>query len=110
MKKIARTLCVLALLLAGLSSANVAHAATTFYNVTAISTPQGEIGQIWLVATNGFAFCQQHGFNTMTNFTGVCGEDESNYLDHDFYANTWYYRRSGSKNGCYPLFSSITCS
>lgn len=46
----------------------------------------------------------------MTNFTGTCGEDENSYLDHDFYSDTWHFRRSTDKNGCYPLFSSITCS
>jgi hypothetical protein len=109
MKKLARSLCVLTLLLAGLTGANAAHAATTFYNVTATS-PEGYPWQIWLTAANGFAFCADQGFDTMTNFTGTCGEDESSYLEHDFYADTWYFVRSGSKNGCYPLFSSITCS
>lgn len=109
MRKTARNLCVLALLLAGLSSAEVASAATTFYNVTA-TTPQSETAQIWLTAFNGFAFCDQHGYDTMVNFTGACGEDENNYLDHDFYSDTWHYRRSSDKNGCYPLFSSITCA
>lgn len=106
MKKTARILCVLALAIAGLAGA--AHAATTYSNVTA-TTPQGYTAQIWITAANGFAFCAQHGHNTMINYTGTCGEDESAYLDHDFFANTWYFRSSGSKNGCYPLFSSITC-
>jgi len=109
MRKLARNLCAVVLLLAGLVSANDAHAATTFYNVTA-TTPQGETREIWLTAFNGFAFCAQRGFRTMIDFTGACGVDEDNYLDHDFYSNTWYFRRSSDKNGCYPLFSSITCS
>lgn len=109
MKKITRNLCILALLLAGLVSANAAHAATTFYNVTATSQ-QGYTTQIWLNAFNGFAFCNQNGFHTMIDFTGACGLDEDVYLDHEFYSNTWITRNSTSKNGCYPLFSSITCS
>ncbi|MCP3061119.1 hypothetical protein LXT21_20265 [Myxococcus sp. K38C18041901] len=88
-------------------TAGTARADTTFHDVT--EAYQGNPWQIWLTAGNGFSFCRQRGFNTMVDFTGTCGEDESSYLDHVFATNTWVLRSSGSMNGCYPLFSSITC-
>lgn len=85
-----------------------AAAGTTFYNPRGV-TANGTSAQIWIVAGNGFAFCRQRGYRTMSNYTGTCGEDESSYLDHVFSSNQWVFRSSGSKNGCYPLFASITC-
>lgn len=82
----------------------------TFYSPRARPANGTGVRSIWLTASNGFAFCKQYGYDTMESFTGTCGEDESSYLDHEFSTDTWIFRRSGSKNGCYPLFASITCT
>ncbi|AKQ66108.1 hypothetical protein A176_003020 [Myxococcus hansupus] len=107
MKTLVRKMAKSTALLALLGTAGVAQADATFYNVTA--NYQGYEREIWLTAANGFAYCEARGYRVMVAFTGVCGEDESAYLDHVFGTTTWIPRSSGSRNGCYPLFSSITC-
>ena len=107
MKTLVRNMAKSTALLALLGTAGAAQADVTFYNVTA--SYLGYEREIWLTAANGFAYCDARGYNMMVAFTGSCGEDESSYLDHVFETKTWIPRSSGTRNGCYPLYSSITC-
>lgn len=84
-------------------------AADTWYCNVAVVDAYGTSREVFVEDENGFAYCKDRGFKTMTDFTGTCGVDEWTYMEHDWDTNTWYRKDSGSKNGCWPLFSCIRC-
>lgn len=69
----------------------------------------GQLDYIFIEAKNGTQFCKEEGYRNATGGSIYCGEDESTYVEFDWYSQTWKSKSTGSKNQCYPLYRSITC-
>lgn len=104
-----RILFAVGLVVASTATVSTASAAATWYCSVSEVNQNGYSYDIWLRAGNGFIYCMDRGFRTMVDYTSKCGEDELSYLDYDSSSGTWVNKASGSKNGCYPLFSCIRC-
>jgi len=95
--------------IAAVSAQSFATSSATFNHPTVMTT-SGSSSAFFVNATNGEYFCEGFGFEQMTSGTIKCGEDESSYANFNWNDKAWEYEDTGSKNQCYPLFASITCS
>ena len=106
--KMMKKLLISLLSVAALSSA--ANAATvTFYDVTQNVPPASNNFSIWAGAYNAYGYCYMKGFDDALTYTTSCGEDEMSFAEYKG-GNKWSTRSSGSKNQCYPILDSVTCS
>jgi len=85
-----------------------AAAAKTFYYPKR-PNQYGRLDYIFIEAKNGTQFCKEEGYRNATGGSIYCGEDESTYVEFDWYSQSWKSKSTGSKNQCYPLYRSITC-
>lgn len=57
------------------------------------------------------AYCRALGFEEVSDYeANDCEEDESAYAVFDETDQCWKLKNTGSKNGCYAVISSVTCS
>lgn len=104
MKKLLVSLLAFAALSSAANAANI-----TFYNVTQKVPPYTPSFSIWAGALNAYGFCYMKGFDDALTYTTTCGEDESTFAEYKG-GNRWRTRDSGSKNQCYPILDSVTCT
>ena len=91
-------------------SLNAFATSSATFNEPTVMTSHGYDKAMHLTTLNGRKFCESFGFSEVTGGTIACGEDESSYADYDWATSTWNLTDTGSKNQCYVLFESITCS
>lgn len=93
-----------------LLSLNASATSSATFNDPTVTTSNGYDKAMHLTTLNGRKFCEGFGFSEMTGGTIACGEDENSYADYDWDSSTWVLTDTTSKNQCYVLFESITCS
>ena len=93
-----------------LLSLNASATSSATFNDPTATTSNGYDKAMHLTTLNGRKFCEGFGFSEMTGGTIACGKDENSYADYDWDTNTWNLTDTSSKNQCYVLFESITCS
>lgn len=100
---------LISLLSAAVLSSAANSATVTFYDVTQNVPPASNSFSIWAGAYNAYGYCYMKGFDDALTYTTTCGEDEMSFAEYKG-GNKWSTRSSGSKNQCYPILDSVTCS
>ncbi len=95
------------------SGSTLTAGGTYIYHAPMAKNQYGGWRQIFVSSTNGTQFCRALGHRAR-NTSGdggeiTCGEDESSYVEYDFYARRWVSKSTGSANQCYPLYKTIEC-
>ena len=85
-----------------------ASAAQTFY-MPKRANQYGTLKLIFIDYRNGEEFCEEEGYSHAIGGTVYCGEDESSYVSFDWGTQSWRSKSTGSANGCWPMWASITC-